>query len=110
MQIPNSDRAIVDLKKLTHYCLDSTNEVGGHKARVFASALGFEKKDAFLLSSALRKAVNENDAVAGRSDEFGERYVVDFVCSNGAKIAQVRSVWIIDTGYDIPRLVTCFVL
>ena len=110
MRVPNAERAVVDLRKLTDYCLDLTNEVGAHKARVFASALGFTKQDAFRLHSELRTAILESEAILGRADHFGQRYIVDFDCTSGDRNARIRSVWIIDAGSDFPRLITCFVL
>jgi len=44
--LPNGDRAIVDIAKLTDYCLNPQHEDGKHKARVFASALGLGREDA----------------------------------------------------------------
>ena len=98
------------MRKLTNYCLDMSNEIGAHKARVFASALGLAKEDAFLLSALLKNAVRENEAELGRADKFGQRYIVDFEAMNGDKKAMVRSVWISESDDTPPRLVTCFVL
>ncbi|MBX3267452.1 MAG: hypothetical protein KF831_12180 [Acidobacteria bacterium] len=110
MRIPKADKAVVEMRKLTDYCLDLSSEVGGHKARVFASALGLRKEDAFKLSALLKIAVRENEAELGRADEFGQRYIVDFEAMNGDKNAMVRSVWISEADGKPPRLVTCFVL
>ncbi|MBX3295386.1 MAG: hypothetical protein KF762_06715 [Acidobacteria bacterium] len=92
MRVPNADKAVVDMRKLTNYCLDMSNEVGANKARVFTSALGIAKEDAFLLRALLKNAVRENEAELGRFDEFGQRYIVDFEARNGDKKAMVRSV------------------
>jgi hypothetical protein len=45
MKMPGGDVAIVDLLKLTEYCLNPDHERGKHKARVFA-ALGFSAENA----------------------------------------------------------------
>lgn len=37
MKLPNGDRAVVDIVKLTDYCLSTTHPRGRHKARVFAA-------------------------------------------------------------------------
>ncbi len=39
MRLPNGNRAVVDLSKLSDYCLSPRHEDVKHKARVFASAL-----------------------------------------------------------------------
>ncbi len=110
MRVPNAENAVVPIAKLIAYCLDPSNEVGKHKAKVFASALGLRRLDHAELSSALLNAVKEKIAVRGVSDKYGERYQVDFLFDFRDKSALVRSVWIIDTGSEIPRLITCYVL
>lgn len=40
MQIPNCERAIVDIVKLRDYCLNLDHIRGRHKARVFLNVLG----------------------------------------------------------------------
>jgi len=110
MYLPNAENAVVDIRKLRDYCLNPKHEVGKHKARLFASALGLSSEDAILLKKALLDAVKTNDAVLGVANEFGQRYVVDFKCGHANKRAQLRSVWIVDTDAEIPRLITCLVL
>ena len=52
MMLPNGERAIVDIAKLTEYCLSLDHPRGRHKARVFAAALGFSADDAEQLRGA----------------------------------------------------------
>ena len=40
MGLPHADRAEVDLRKLSEYCLSPVHPVGKHKAAVFQAALG----------------------------------------------------------------------
>ncbi|MFT3744980.1 MAG: hypothetical protein QM785_11895 [Pyrinomonadaceae bacterium] len=110
MRIPDAEKAIVAVEKLVNYCLDRTNEVGQHKAIVFASALGITQINYGVLRSALLTAVKENGAVAGVSDEFGDRYVVDFDLIHDNKTARVRSIWMIGHEVKEPRLITCYVI
>ena len=49
MGLPNADRAEVDLRKLSEYCLSPEHPVGKHKAAVFLAALGLTVADAHLL-------------------------------------------------------------
>ena len=56
MFVPNAENAVVDIRKIRDYCLNLNNEVGKHKARVFASALNLTGKDATILQAALLKA------------------------------------------------------
>ncbi len=110
MLLPNAENAAVDIGKLLDYCLNPLHEVGKHKARVFASALGLTIRHAAMLKSALLEAVKTNEAVLGNLNEYGQRYLVDFQLEYNGRAAEVRSVWIVDTGSEIPRLVSCLVL
>jgi hypothetical protein len=110
MKLPGSDRAVVDIAKLSDYCLNPQHPLGRHKARVFASVLGLTAAEADLLCSALLDAALEGDAMAGENDEYGQRYVVDFEMKGPRGRATVRSTWIIVRGEDHPRLTSCYVL
>ncbi|MEX0702341.1 MAG: DUF6883 domain-containing protein [Planctomycetales bacterium] len=110
MRIPNADRAVVDLEKLTEYCLNPSHPRGRHKARVFESALGLTLFHAEVLRGALFDAASEIDPVEGERDEFGQRYVMEFEMTGPAGTAMVRSAWIIRTDEGFPRLVTCHVI
>lgn len=83
MKLPGADRAIVDIAKLGDYCLDSHHPRGRHKARLFESALGLTQADAEILRDALLAAARDESAAVGNSDEYGDRYTVDF--QNGAR-------------------------
>lgn len=110
MFVPNAENAVVDIRKLTDYCLSPIHEIGKHKASVFESALDLTAENAEQLKDALLAAVRNNEAEAGRFDKFGQRFTVDFELANGTKKATVRSGWIIKTNEVHPTLTTCFVL
>ena len=110
MKLPNPEHAVVDIDKLRNYCLSPEHRRGCHKARVFAAALGLTFDDARYLREALLAAVRDNDAVPAEHDEYGMRYVVDFMVNGPAGQAAVRSSWIIRRGEDFARLTSCFVL
>jgi hypothetical protein len=79
VKLPNADRAFVDDRKLTDYCLNPDHLEGQHKARVFRAVLGLTRDDADRLRSAILVAAHEQEATLGENDEYGQRYVVDFV-------------------------------
>lgn len=108
--IPNSATAIVDIRKLRDYCLDLEHPQGKHKARLFAAILGITALDAEELRLALLKAVKQYKAQPGRSDEFGQRYTIDFPLQWQDRSATIRSGWIIEHQSGIPRLTTCYPL
>jgi hypothetical protein len=110
VKLPNPGRAVVDIRKLRNYCLSPDHRRGCHKARVFAASLGLTVADAHYLREALLAAVRDNDAVAVEHDEYGMRYVLDFMARGPDGQATVRSAWIIRRGEDFPRMTSCFVL
>src|SRR5689334_17018962 len=109
MRLPNGAQAVVDIQKLSDYCLNPSSPRGRHKARVFAAALGLTSADAALLRARLLDAARNGDAVEGEVDMFGKRYRIDFAMSTKAGEAVVRSAWIVLHGTDVPRMTTCFV-
>jgi hypothetical protein len=111
MKLPNGARAVVDIEKLRDYCLSSQHPEGRHKARVFLSALGMVSSDAAGLREVLLSAaVVNNDVFMMNVDEYGCRYSMDVVVMWVSREALVRSAWIIKTGEEFPRLVSCYVL
>ncbi len=110
VKLPNPARAVVDLAKLTDYCLNPLHAHGRHKARVFASALGITRRDVDRLRGALLLAAVREEATLGVWDAYGQRYVLDFLMDGLSGQAVVRSSWIVLTGEDFPRLTTCYVL
>lgn len=47
---------------------------------------------------------------ASASIVLGQRYVLDFELAGPNGSAIIRSAWIIRTGENVPRLVTCYIL
>lgn len=109
MRLPNAEQAEVDPRKLTEYCLSTTHPVGKHKAAVFRTALGLTIDDAGQLRNWLHQAATTGEAVPGRVDEFGERFVIDFEAVTPVGSATIRSAWMIRTGESTPRLTTCYI-
>jgi hypothetical protein len=109
VKLPGGNKAIVDREKLVGYCLDPDHPRGKHKARVFASALGFTAEHADELRDALLRAAATEDAQEALSDRFGRRYMIEFELSAPGGTATVRSTWILRQGEDTPRLTSCYV-
>ncbi|HNY41021.1 MAG TPA: hypothetical protein PKJ41_11520 [Bryobacteraceae bacterium] len=109
MKLPNGDRAIVHIEKLLGYCLNAQHPRGRHKARVFAS-VGILPADAEELLDALLAAASDADVRAGEASPFGQRYVIDFDLIRHRRTVRIRSTWMIETGGDLPRLTSCYVL
>jgi len=109
MKLPNCERAIVDLDKLTRYRLDPAHPRGRHKARVFRAALGIATESASVLHDALLRAAATEEMVPGRADRHGTRYTLSMKMVHGTRTAIVRSHWIVRQGEQRPRFVTCYV-
>ena len=108
--LPYADKAVIDPKKITNYSLDPDNQSGGaDKARVFKSALGFDKSNSDELIAQIKKGVTKFPAKLGLSDQYGQRYNVDIPVSGPNGSAVVRTGWIVDQGSSDPRLVTAYV-
>ena len=108
MRLPNGDRAVVDPRKLTDYCLSPTHPLGKHKARLFADATGILLKDWQLLNAALLRAAEMGDVVLTDRTPFGQKYEITFTLAGpGGRSAIVLSAWIVGED-EIPRLVTCY--
>lgn len=108
--IENAENAVIDPRKVTSYALDSDHPVGGDKARVFESALGFNKSNADGLINQIQDGVTKYPATPGKADQFGQRFTVDIpVTGPNGNTVQVRTGWIYDPGSSTPRLTTMYV-
>lgn len=110
MKLQNSDQAVIDMQKLIGYCLNAEHSDGQHKAYVFRSALGIGLEQAEDLRDALLQAVRTYDAVPSKSNQHGQKYIIDFLMTRFEKLAVVRSAWIVRYDENFPRLVTCYIL
>jgi hypothetical protein len=102
---------VVELPKLRDYCLSAEHPRGRHKARLFRSRLGLTARDADILLDALVAAVwtHPEKMISARSDEYGERIILDFEMSTAAGGAIVRSAWIIPADKPVLRFVSCYI-
>lgn len=110
MKLPNPNQAIIEQQKLTGYCLNLEHSEGQHKAYVFRPALGIGLEEVEELRDALQQAVRIYDAVLGKSNQHGQKYIVDFSMTRNEKQAVIRSAWIVRYDENFPRLVTCYIL
>ena len=110
MKLPNGDRVIIDPRKITDYCLSPDHDDGKHKALLFHDLLGLTPENAPLLLDALKRTAVSGDAMLGKLDKYGQRYVIDFEFVGPGGQAILRSAWIVRTDEDFPRLVTCYIL
>ncbi|HEX7180357.1 MAG TPA: hypothetical protein VF756_00835 [Thermoanaerobaculia bacterium] len=106
MRLPNADRVIIDNRKLRDYLLSPAHPVGRFKAAFFAS-LGFDAAAWDQLELQLRTLALHNRAELDERTTFGQKYIVrGIIKGSTTRYAEVRTVWIIRQGEDIPRFVT----
>lgn len=110
MKLPNGKRALIEPRKLVAYSLDPDHDEGRHKAHLFESVLGINQHNADLLLHAIEDAAMSGEAILGKSDQYGQRFVIDFAFTGPNGSATLRSAWIIRRNEDFPRLVTCYIL
>lgn len=108
--LPNSEQAILDIRKIEEYCLNSEHPRGRHKARLFRELIGLSGADSAWLRLTLLAAVRTADAVQLDGDRFGNRWRVDVLVSRHGRSAVIRTVWIVRIGEELPRFVTCWVM
>lgn len=108
--LPNAGEAVIDPNKLTSYALNPQHPVGGDKARVFESALGYNQSNADQLIGGVQQGVLTNPAVMGKVDQFGQRFTVDMpITGPNGNTVMVRTGWVLDPGATVPRLATAYV-
>ena len=110
MKLPNPENTLIDERKLKGYCLDINHNDGRHKARVFKSALDLDINDLEELKTTLLQAVKNYDAIPDETNEYGQKYIIDFPMTRLNKNAIIHSVWIVRNDENFPRLVTCYIL
>ena len=112
MKLPNLDLALIDRNKLWNYSLNSQHDRGKHKARLFAAILdlGRNENDVEILQTLILEAVQNHEAIPSQSDQYGQRYIVDFLTIRSQNTANIRTTWIIRPDEDFPRLVSCYIL
>jgi Domain of unknown function (DUF6883) len=94
-------------EKILEYLLAENHPAGRSKAR-FLMGLGFGGAGPQPLREALLKIAQEGHTVAAAHSRFGTKYVVDGYLQGPVGSAWVRTVWIVDRGTIVPRLVTAY--
>ena len=108
--MPNVDNATINPKKITESALNPEHPVGGNKAKVFESALGYNQSNADDLMRQIYDKLPSNEAVLGKLDQYGQRYTVDIsITGPNGKTVNVRTGWIIKSDSNVPELTTIFV-
>ena len=110
MRLPNADAALVEQAKIREYLLNPAHPYGASKARFFAQ-FGFRAEAWEELALALREHGRQNEVSRVTETGFGPRYEVEgeLTAPDGRR-ARVCTVWQIDEGQTVPRLITAYPL
>lgn len=96
--------------KIAGYVLNPAHDVGGHKARLFASVLGVTVENRHLLEEAIRSGLPLVPAVNRGTDPHGEKFQADIEVTGPRGRATVRTGWIVREPGGVPQLTTAIVL
>jgi hypothetical protein len=107
-KLPNGERALIPMEKLTDYCLNLDHARGKDKARVFAAVLGITRDSAHVLADLVRQAARDGDITKEARTVWGQYYRVDWVIPSRVGVV-LRTIWEIAPGEEIPRLVSAFI-
>lgn len=108
--LPNLENAKIDPRKLIDYALNLDHPVGGNKARVFDSALGYNKSNADELMNQVYEKLKCSESVLGKGDQYGQRYTVDMqITGPNGNTTTVRTGWILRLGSTKPEMTTIYV-
>lgn len=108
MRLPNAHLAVVERAKIVEYLLNPAHPDNGGKAPFFI-ALGFRREHWERLAAALRQLALTAPVSQNVETIHGTKYIIDGALETpDGKTPVLRSVWIIDTGEDVPRLVTAY--
>ncbi|MDZ4720851.1 MAG: hypothetical protein SH847_20530 [Roseiflexaceae bacterium] len=108
MKIPNAAQALIDQEKMVAYLLNPDHQRGGSKAALLMS-FGYSSADWRQLADALRLDHLSQDILRVRETLYGSRYEIRALLRTPiGRPLMLRSVWQIDNGTDIPRLITAY--
>jgi hypothetical protein len=106
MKLPNADLARVERAKIENYLLSHDHPDGATKARLF-ELFGFRRSMWEVLAAALREHGQVNQVNRTVETGYGMRYIVDGeLRTPGGRRPTVRTVWIVESGLEGPRLIT----
>jgi hypothetical protein len=106
MNIPNSDRAVIEQSKLTEYLLNTEHKRGGAKAKLLIQC-GYSLDNWQELEADIRKFHLTVDVSLIKETTYGTRYEISAnLLTPINRQLLVRTVWQIDKGTDFPRLIT----
>src|SRR5688572_2699660 len=110
MKLPNVEQAAVPRQKIVDYLLSESHPDGQSKANFFRM-FGFSSADWEVLAGALHDHAKRNELSKVEVSPFGTRFVIEGIIETPVNRSPwIRSIWFIDNGESIPRLVSAYPL
>jgi filamentous hemagglutinin len=108
--LPGAHQAVIGPDKLRDYVLSPDHELGRHKARVFASALGIDRRDWEYLHAQIASRLADAEVSEVRTGSYGVRYSVPMLIEGlNGQTHEVTTGWIIEKEGAPPRFLTAYV-
>jgi hypothetical protein len=108
MKLPNPDKLVIEREKVADYLLNPAHPDNGGKAAFFEK-LGFRRQEWETLAAALRTLGQTAEVASTAVSPHGGKYViVGRIESPIGKPVAVQTIWIVDRGLDVARLVTAY--
>jgi len=110
MILPNTERAIVPGRKITHYLLSTTHRDGRHKAEFFCG-FGFKLEAWEIPAAALLDHARNHEVVEIVPAPFGRNFVIEGALrAPDGRAPKVRAVWFIAKGQENAALATAYLI
>lgn len=106
MKLPNREHAQISSDKLTEYIPNTEHERGGTKARLLVR-VGYTKDNWERLENDIRSYHLDVEIDVIRQTLYGVRYEIRAPLQTpSGRSLMVRTIWQVDIGQQVPRLVT----
>ena len=108
MQLPNADSAIIDAQKIAGYVLNVEHRRGGSKAALLLT-FGYDSANWQRLADDLRQYHLSAAVDHTKATPYGMRYEIRAALRTpSGRLLTLRSIWQIDNGTTVPRLITLY--
>jgi hypothetical protein len=108
MLIPNAQKAIIAPEKLRDYLLNPGHRKGSSKAKLLIRC-GYNSEAWQQLEADLRAQHLSAEVFCVTQNAYGERYEIRAeLHTPSGRQRMVRSIWQIDRGTDVPKLITMY--
>jgi len=108
VKLPNANLAQIQRGKIADYLLNAAHPDNQGKAKFFARC-GFRSDNWQTLAAAFRRSAREGEVIERLETIHGVKYVVLAALETpSGRTPPVRTVWVVERGETVPRLVTAY--